>query len=904
MLEIRLLGPMEVQSGGRPIEVSGGRARSLLAILALAAGRNLSSEILLERCWGEPEPTDPKATLHTAVRRLRILLGSEAISTTRQGYALQIAPERVDAVAFAQLIEPAATAGAEQIDAALALWRGEPFTGDYSDWLVENERNRLVQLWLSAVERRADLTLAAGRSAAVTGELQDLVSRYPLRESLWARLLLALQATGRTAEALEQYGLIRGRLVDELGVEPGTELRQIFRQLLGGDPPPAERQVVTALPIPRQLPLDVGHFLGRARELERLQQLLTGPPGGSTVIACITGAAGAGKTALAVRWGHQAREHFPDGQLYVDLRGFGPTEPVSTDAALELFLHALNIPADRIPPDTQGRTALLRSALSGRRILLVLDNARDAEQIRPFLPGDGGRVLVTSRNQLPGLLARDGATRIELGGLDERQAVDLLAGGRDTADPETAQALVALCGGLPLPLRVIAERLARDPELTLAEVFQELGDEGLDAFPDHDQASDLRAVFSWSYQALPEEPARMFRLLGSYPHQEFGVGVAAALAGTDTRQARRQLEWLTGTSLLQQRSHRRYRFHDLIGAYAAEVSGMEPGEATAARHRVQQWFLHTMIDVERIAPAALVPPPVIPRPEGLPIPEFRDDDHRLRWFDTESAAALAVIDQAVATGEDEFACALGRPLLRLLWSSQRWTDQAALAHTLRAAAQRAGETTVEYLAVQALANAASDLGDHAEAYRRQAEYLDIARRTGIREYEMLALASIGVQRAEAHDYADAVDPLTNAISISQERDNARVTAWYRCYLAYVYTYLGRHEEALSLANESLEVQRGLPNNTEISDTYDTLGITLAALGRTDEAIENFHRALEAIGPHGNEKARAKTLIRLGQALSDSGRRDEAQRHWHQALETLTRLGDPMAADVERRMAAG
>ncbi|HVX43908.1 MAG TPA: BTAD domain-containing putative transcriptional regulator [Mycobacteriales bacterium] len=892
MLEIRLLGPLEVRCDGHAVEVSGSRARSLLAILALAAGRSLSSEILLQRCWGQPEPTDPKATLHTAVRRLRVLLGSAAILTTRQGYALQIDPQHVDAVTFTRLLEPGS--GADQIDTALALWRGEPFIGDYSDWLAETERTRLVQLWLSAVERRADIALAADRPAAVVGELQDLVNHYPLRESLWARLLLALRASGRTAEALERYGTIRGRIIEELGVEPGSELRRIFQQLLGDDTDPD-----TTLPLPQQLPLDVGHFLGRGGELKRLQELLAGPPGGPTTIACITGPAGAGKTALAVRWAHRAREHFPDGQLYLDLRGFGPTEPVSADAALETFLLALNIPADRIPATTPGRTALLRSAVAGRRILLVLDNARNADQIRPFLPGEGGRVLVTSRNQLPGLLARDGAARIELGGLDERQAIDLLAGGRTISEPETAEELVALCGGLPLPLRVIAERLGRDPELSLADVLQELRDERLDAFPDQDEASDLRAVFSWSYQTLPEEPARIFRLLGAYPHAEFGVEVAAALAGTDTRAARRQLDWLIGMSLLQKRSRRRYRFHDLIGTYAAELSGVDAAEAAAARHRMQQWFLHTMIEAEQAAPAPLIPPPPIPRPDGLPLPEFHDHADRRQWFDTEQAAALAVIDEAVAAGEDEFVCTAGRPLLRLLWSRQRWNDQVAFARTLRVAAQRAGEATAEFLAVQALANAAADTGDHADAALWQNELLKAARKIENPEYEMLAVATIGVNHAHAREFAEAIEPLSTALAISQESNRPAITALYQCYLAFVYTNLGRHEEALALGTEALERQRELEDETFVVDTLSTLGDTLLALGRIDEAIARYQQSIAVAGPHGGDVSRAQNLLSLGDAFRAAGRPEEARRAWQQAHDIYASFDHPHAAAQAR-----
>ncbi|HVX44435.1 MAG TPA: tetratricopeptide repeat protein, partial [Mycobacteriales bacterium] len=553
---------------------------------------------------------------------------------------------------------------------------------------------------------------------------------------------------------------------------------------------------------------------------------------------------------------------------------------------------ALNVPAAAIPPDPQARAALLRSSLTGRRVLLVLDNARDEEQVRPLLPGTGGRVLITSRNRLPGLAARDDAIRIDLNGLDTAQAVDLL--GREPVDPDTARTLIELCGHLPLPLRVIGERLDQD-DRSLSEVLEELRAVGLDAFPDQDRASDLRAVFSWSYRALPEDAARMFRLLGAYPGQEISIEAAAALAGLTPHRVRRQLDRLTGVSLLQQRADRRYRFHDLLGTYAAELSEQDSSESTAARQRLQEWFLHVALDAEKAAPEPDIAHAPVPRPDGLVFPVFHDTADRIHWFDVEQLALVAVINQAAAAGEHEFVCRLSRPLLRMLWLRHRWTDQIAVSHLARASAGRTGDTRAEFLAVQSLGNAACDTRNLPEAFRWHTELLGIAERMDSLIHEMMAWASVGVDHAVAEDFDDAAQAFGRAIELSQELNNPRLTARYSGNLAYVYNNVGEHEQALPVAQEAVRVLRELENQRDLAEALMTVGTALTGLGRTGEAIDVLRESVALFGPHSSQQLLAGAHTGLAEALLAAGRREEALAAWREALDIAIRIGDP---DIE------
>lgn len=537
----------------------------MLAALLVDANQVVSAEQLLERAWGDGVPRQGRDTLYTYLSRLRHVFRGLDVEITRRsgGYVLAVDPQAVDLHRFHRLLaqgraEGGLAARLELFDRAVALWRGEAFAGMSTPWL-DNVRENVEKERFGVELDRVDLRLALGLHGELVTELAAAVREHPLDERLTSQFMLALYRSGRQAEALAVYQGLRDRLADALGVDPLPEVQRLHTALLR-----QAREVATPVEVqpPAQVPGGVPHFVGRAEALREL-----GRP-----VSVIVGTGGVGKSALAAHWAHLHNGDFPDGQLYVNLRGYDAAEPMTASTALEGFLRALGV--ERIPPGVAERSALYRSALAGSRMVVVLDNARSADQVRPLLPGrDGCVVLVTSQDDLAGLVVRDGAHRITLGRLTEPEALELLRQmlGADRVDAEfpAAVELARRCAGLPLALRVAAERPAG-----LADLVAELNGLGdLDALDvPGDPASSVRSVFSWSYRALPLPAARLFRLLGWHPGPDHCAAAAAALAGVDLPGARRLLDVLRAAHLIEQTAPDRFVMHDLLRLYARQLS--------------------------------------------------------------------------------------------------------------------------------------------------------------------------------------------------------------------------------------------------------------------------------------------------------------------------------------------
>jgi len=588
---VTLLGPWEVWTDDRVVHLPAGRLRTLMTSLVLSAGEPVGLDVLAEQVWPERLPRRARATLHTYVGRLRKLLGPDLIHThPGGGYVLAIDPECVDLHRFRGLLGQA-----EQTDdpaeellilrEALGLWRGRPFADMYSTWLDRDVLPGLTEEWFAATGRRIDLELAS-RPERLIAELRELTSRFPTREALWVQLITALHQTGRRAEALTTYQQVRAMLSTELGMDPSEQLVTLQRAILldGTENDTSARS-------PRQLPHDVAGFTGRHDELASLDLLLTELDRPAPTIVTIIGAPGVGKTTLAVHWAHRATHHYPDAQLYLDLRGYGPDEPVEPATAAATILRTLGC---AVPADADERFTALRTALAGRRALLLLDNARDADQVRPLLPGTGGLVIVTSRDQLRGLSVRDGAHRVLLPRLRRAQSVELLGGAlgpaRVGAEPVAALRLAELCDDVPLALAIVAERTHRAG--TLAEVVTVLERTGLDGLSTGEPGADLRVTLSWSCRALREDAAAMLRRLGLHPAGEIDVRAAAAVAGVPVPAARLALDQLVAAHLVEQYRPRRYRVPALVRQYAAEVVRTEPAEERdRGVQRMLDWYL-------------------------------------------------------------------------------------------------------------------------------------------------------------------------------------------------------------------------------------------------------------------------------------------------------------------------
>jgi DNA-binding SARP family transcriptional activator len=589
VLTVNVLGVFEVRLGDRVVDVPRGRMRVLLTTLALSAGRAVGIGTIAERLWGPSEPVHPRAAVHSTVRRLRRALGADDLILTRaDGYLLDITPERVDALHFDSLVR--AARGQDSVRAlvtlceALALWRGEPMSGLDAESLDDGQRTALTARYLDALELRIDLELGCDQYESAIPELRVLTERDPLRESAWHRLMLALHAVGRPAEALDAFTRIRDELRRSLGREPSAELRELHRAILTADAPAPELSAPPFRPepsMPQQLPALTGTFVGRTAQLAALDSLLAtvrSAPGSPPLIVVIDGAAGTGKTALAVRWAHGVRGGLA-GELYADLRGHTGGTAASPDGVLAAFLRALGLPAGQVPDGVAQRSAVLRSLLETRPVLMVLDDARDAEQVRPLLPGSAGVVLVTSRNQLRGLATREGARRVTLGHLDQADAVTLLTDAigatRADTDPAAVAELAELCGRLPLALRILGERVRRRPA-PLAAIAAELRDERtrLSMLADpHDPSVDLGVLLSWSYRELDADAAALFRGLALLPGEDFDLPAAASLAGATPARTAVLLDRLVAGNLIEQPRPDRYRFHDLLRTYAVDRGG-------------------------------------------------------------------------------------------------------------------------------------------------------------------------------------------------------------------------------------------------------------------------------------------------------------------------------------------
>jgi DNA-binding SARP family transcriptional activator len=616
-MEFFLLGSLLVCTAARAeVRVPSGKQRVVLAVLLLHSNRVVSSDVLIEALWGSEPPPSARAAMRNYVKRLRKVLGHDLIGSVPGGYVIRVAASDLDVTRFEELERAgreAAEAGdwdraADLLRAGLSLWRGEALEDVRSEWLAARELPRLAELRLRALETRIDLDLRLGRHAEAIAELRRLTSVHPLRERLYRLLMLALCQDGRYSEALAAYQSARQVLVSELGTEPGPDLRDLHLRILALDPSlagPGTCRAASAtltspgvrggsLP-PRQLPAAPPHFCGRSAELTALRRITDESAGaGRPATIAVTGAAGVGKTTLALRWAHEMALRFPDGQLHADLRGYDPGPPLPSAEVLAGFLRSLGVPESGIPADQTERAACFRSILAEQQVLVLLDNARCAEQVRPLLPATPGcAAIVTSRDSLAGLVVRDGAQRVDLDLLPLTDAVHLLRsliGDRAEADPAAAQTLAVQCACLPLALCGAAELAAARPAAPLADLVWQLGDrhQRLDLLDGGgDPRTAVRVVFSWSYRHLDHDSARAFRLLGLHPGTDIEPCAGAALMGTTVAHARRLLAALARAHLIRPVGPARYAMHDLLRVYAAELAVASDGDCREALRRLQ-----------------------------------------------------------------------------------------------------------------------------------------------------------------------------------------------------------------------------------------------------------------------------------------------------------------------------
>ncbi|WP_233159047.1 AfsR/SARP family transcriptional regulator [Actinophytocola xanthii] len=910
-----MFGEVQLRVGDQVLDVGAPRQQAVLAALAVDANRPVAIETLVDRVWHEHPPAAARNVLYSHLSRIRHLLRQAEEATGRvarlhrrpAGYVLEVDPRAVDLHRFASLVhhggdqQRPTEERAESLTEALRLWRGPPLAGIEGEWAA-----RLRGSWhrrrLDAAVRWGSLQLDLGRVEEVLSVLPELVADYPLAEPLEVLFLRALHAAGRDAEALEHYAVVARRLADELGTDPGPELRALHSALLRGELPAPDRR--GPLAVPAQLPPDVFGFAGRDEELRLVDDAVRA---GAHIVA-VSGTAGVGKTSLVLHWAHRVRADYPDGQLYANLRGFDPGGvPVSPAEVVRGFLDALGVPAQRVPTTVEAQVGLYRSLVADRRLLVVLDNARDAEQVHQLLPGvPTCVVLVTSRDALAGLVAT-GARPVTVDLLTGAGARQLLVGrlgsARVAAEPSGAEEIVRLCARLPLALAVVAARAASHPTFGLGALAEQLRDArgSLDEFAG-DAATDPRAAFSWSYRHLSPAAARLFRLVGLHPGPHIGTHAAASLAGLPTARVRPLLAELARARLLAQPSPGRYTCHDLLRDYASEqAAALDPEtDRRAAVRRLLAHYVHTANEADRrLDPRAEEPPPLPELPPGVTPERMTDLPRALAWFEAEHSTLLAVLHQDPELDAEVWH--LGWALRRYLARRGHWHDELDVLTVALAAAERLGDLGKQAFAHCYLGCTQVWLDKYEDAHCRLKTALTLYRQAG----DEVGQASVhynlawALERQEENE--EALEHAEQALALYRSAGYLPGQAKLLNAVGWFHALLGEQRSAIEHCERALALQVELDDQATVGQTWHSLGYAYDHLGDHTRAIACYEAGADLYRESGYLFSEALLLTSLGDSHLTVGDRDAARTALRRARDILDQLGLPDADDIRARL---
>jgi DNA-binding SARP family transcriptional activator/tetratricopeptide (TPR) repeat protein/DNA-binding XRE family transcriptional regulator len=881
-LQIKLLGPLTVHRADAPVDVGPPRQRCVLGLLGLQPNRVVRQEEIIDVLWGAHPQATSRNMVHAYVSRLRRLLppwkGMTLITGGDGGYRLTVDSDQLDLLRFDELVARAAADPGSALDLyaqALACWRG-PVLADLTARLRRHPAAvALARRHVDAVLAYADLAIAAGLHQGAEEQLRALTAEEPLHEGAHARLMLALAGSGRRAAALDLFAEVRGRLVEELGLEPGLELRDVQAQVLRGELP-----LAGARPGPAQLPADVVGFTGRTDHLARLDGLL--PMTGAVVITTIAGMAGVGKTALAVHWAHRVAGRFADGQLYINLQGHASASPVRPLQALAGWLRALGVRADAVPVDLEEAATLYRSLLAGRRMLVVLDNAANAEQVRSLLPGSPGSfVVLTSRDRLTGLMATHGVHRLTLGVLTPAESVALLSrmlgADRVNREPEAAAELARVCGRLPLALRIAAANLTDRPARSIAGHVAALrtDDRLSELAVDDDPQVAVRVAFDRSYTRLGPDVRRMFRELALAPGADLSLPAAAALASHPPEQVAKWLGRLVDVHLLEQRGAGRYGLHDLLRLYAQERSEHEDStrERAAALERLLDWYLCAADRAAALLYPGMLRLP-LPAIESAPTVEFGTSAEAVAWLDTELANLIAAVQHAAEHGPHRTSWLLADSLRGYFWLRRSTVDWLEIAGAARFAAERAGDVRAQAAAEHGLGGAYQGAGRYQEAIEHYSSELTLARRAGWTGGEAVALGALGMAHWWSGALREAADYHAQALALHRQRD-PKAGANSLLNLGLVYRDLGRLDEAAGHLAESLTLHRIEGARDGEAHVLGALGEIEHDRGELDHARRHLDEALALHRDVGDRFGEGYVLGTLAAVHRDAGRPDQA-----------------------------
>ena len=900
--------------------------------------------------------------------------GVPVIDSVGTGYLIHLAPDELDAAQFRRRVAAAEAArrggdpagAAEELRQALALWQGDALAGLPGRY-AEAQRAGLDKLRLTALATL--LTFEVERDASgAAAELAAVVADHPLDERFRLLLMRALYRSGQQAEALAVYREAQAALAEELGVDPGPQLQEFYLQILRGDAEPlapstatpattaaptsdgpvqvgpaqmgpapigpaqvspaqvspgapeAERQPeaeadADAAPVgpPAQLPADLSTFTGRREELVRAKAMQEAPPHATpaVTVCTISGTAGVGKTTLAVHWAHQVRDRFPDGQLYLNLRGYDATRPaMSTAEALNCLLTALGVPDRQVAAEGDAQVAQYRSALAGRRVLIVLDNAREVDQVRPLLPGGPGCLaIVTSRNHLTGLVVTDGAHPLTLDLLSPAEARAFLArrlgAARVAAEPEAADEIAERCSRLPLALAVVAARAATHPAFPLHAIAAELAETGgsLDAFTGGDATSDVRAVFSWSYQALKPEAARLFRLLALHPGPDVAAPAAASLAGLPIGRTRSLLAVLAGLNLITEHLPGRYRWHDLLRTYAAELAAEQDseGDRKAALRRAFDHYLHTAHAAARLFSPGRTPMPLPPPlPDVGPEP-LRDYRQAMIWLTAQRAILSAAVEVAADGGFETYAYRMVWALDLFLYRQGYWLDWLTVRGVALAAAHRMHDADAVAESHRDLGHALSQLGRLEEARGHFLQALDHLGQGENHTGHAHTHRGLSLLAMREGDYDRLLYHIERAAELYRLAGNRSGLAKALNESGYGYSLRGDHRRALENCEQALPLFRELGDRHGEAATQDSLGVAHHNLGAYQQARDHYAAALRLFHEVDDLNGTAETLDHLGDTHQAVGDETAARAAWQQALDVLDRIKHPSAGSVRGKL---
>ncbi|TQM78215.1 DNA-binding SARP family transcriptional activator [Saccharothrix saharensis] len=911
---VNILGGLEVRCGDLLVAVGHARQRSVLAALAIDAGRVVPVGVLIDRIWGERPPFSARPTLRTYVAHLRRALARARISITYRGdgYLLAVKPDMVDLHRFRALWaaareNPDAVRSLTLAGEALALWRGEPLAESNTQW-ADSVRRRLHLEHAAAQADQVDWALRCGKHRDLLPELTTRAAAEPSDERVVGQLMLALYRSGRQAEALRHFQHTRRHLADELGTDPSPALNELHQRILTADPGLTTSTTVTeaypaaagyaSVTVPRQLPAPPRRFIGRTGELAHLTTILEDQ--GTAALCTIAGFGGVGKTWLALAWAHNNLDRFPDGQLFIDLRGFSPDEaPVEPVAAVRGFLDALGADSgDAADLDTQA--ARFRSLVADKRMLIVLDNAATTEQIVPLLPGSRScTVLVTSRHRLPALTARHSAQPLTLGVLTHAESQAMLAAdlGSDVlgTDEQTTVDLIGLCGGMPLALAIVAARARARTGLALSDAVAELRDSSLDALASEDPTASLPTVLSWSLRHLTDEQRLVFALLGIAPGPDIGLPAAASLSGLPERRARSVLRVLEDASLVERRSGGRYAMHDLVRTYAATLAADLPDSTRrGALKRVVEFYLHTanvadhLLDPHR-QPIHLMPPADTVLPQALP-----DYPAALSWLNHEYHHILGAQQTAAAHHWHQATWQLAWSLHTFQFRRGHYDDELPVWNTALDAAEELNQPAVTAMIHRRLGLTFARLGRHDDATEHLDSALTLsAHHTDMHEqaylhYTIAWVASRHEAPPQAHP--DGLRHARQAMDLYRTLDNTAWQANTLTMIGWYETLNGNHGTAREHCNAALRLARRDNYIAGEADSLVVLGWIDQATGHHHQAVEHHRLALTLLHTLGHTYAAAPTLATIANSYAALGRHEQAITAWRQALELYRKHG--------------